>query len=109
VAGYWLSAYLPGTVRLRGGHRDPISLLVGSAAVADVNGTWSPWRHRWCVRLGEISFAFYLLHQIVLPFADKAFHLSGVADRSLDGLDCGASGRPPWERPCCCSTRWNNP
>ena len=89
VAGYWLSAYLPGTFGYVAATVILISLLVGSAAVADVNGTWSPWRHRWCVRLGEISFAFYLLHQIVLRFADKAFHLSALPTAAAAGLTAG--------------------
>jgi peptidoglycan/LPS O-acetylase OafA/YrhL len=67
----------------------PIALLVTSAAVADVNGTWSLWRYPVCVWLGDLTFAFYLLHQIVLRFADKAFHLSALPILSAAGLTVG--------------------
>ncbi|GAA3437146.1 acyltransferase family protein [Kutzneria kofuensis] len=89
VLAYWLSAYLPGMFGAVAATVIPISLLVCSAAVADVNGTWSPWRHPVCVRLGELSFAFYLLHQIVLRFADKAFHLSALPTATAAGLTVG--------------------
>lgn len=37
-------------------------LVITAAAQADVRGTWSPWRSRPLVWLGEVSFAFYLVH-----------------------------------------------
>ncbi len=89
VFAYWLCAYLPGMFGATAGAVIPIALLVTSAAVADVNGTWSPWRHPVCVWLGDLTFAFYLLHQIVLRFADKAFHLSALPILSAAGLTVG--------------------
>ena len=53
-----VSAYLIGSV--------PFALLIAGAARADVRGERSPFRARWIVKLGEWSFAFYLLHQMVL-------------------------------------------
>jgi peptidoglycan/LPS O-acetylase OafA/YrhL len=44
----------------------PIALLIYAAAVADITHRTSPWRSRILVWLGEISFAFYLVHQIVI-------------------------------------------
>ncbi|WP_419992784.1 acyltransferase family protein [Streptomyces boninensis] len=44
----------------------PIALLVAAAARADLRGSFTPFRNRVAVRLGEISFAFYLLHFVVL-------------------------------------------
>lgn len=41
-------------------------LLIPAAAVADLNGLPSLWRHRRLVRLGELSFAFYMVHLLVL-------------------------------------------
>jgi peptidoglycan/LPS O-acetylase OafA/YrhL len=41
-------------------------LLITAAAKADVTGAWSPWRNRVMVWLGEISFAFYLVHVVVI-------------------------------------------
>ncbi|HEX4787806.1 MAG TPA: acyltransferase [Actinospica sp.] len=37
-------------------------LLIAAAAQADIAGAWSPWRWRPLVFLGEVSFAFYLVH-----------------------------------------------
>ncbi|OIJ67383.1 acyltransferase family protein [Streptomyces mangrovisoli] len=43
-----------------------VALLIPAAAVADLHGLPSPWRHRLMVRLGELSFAFYMVHLLVL-------------------------------------------
>ena len=42
------------------------ALLIPAAAVADLHGLPSLWRHRRLVRLGELSFAFYMVHLLVL-------------------------------------------
>ncbi|MGX1546921.1 acyltransferase family protein, partial [Streptomyces adustus] len=42
------------------------ALLIPAAAVADLRGLPSLWRHRRLVRLGEISFAFYMVHLLVV-------------------------------------------
>ncbi|MFJ9818596.1 acyltransferase family protein [Streptomyces sp. NPDC101151] len=42
------------------------ALLIPAAAVADLHGLPSLWRHRRMVRLGELSFAFYMIHLLVL-------------------------------------------
>jgi len=42
------------------------ALLIAAAAVADLRGLPSMWRHRRLVRLGELSFAFYMVHLLVL-------------------------------------------
>ncbi|MFG2356233.1 acyltransferase family protein [Streptomyces sp. NPDC048521] len=44
-------------------------LLIPAAAVADLHGLPSLWRHRRLVRLGELSFAFYMIHLLVLRAA----------------------------------------
>lgn len=41
-------------------------LVIAAAADADLRGTWSPWRSRPMVWLGEVSFAFYLVHVFVV-------------------------------------------
>ncbi|MBS2548269.1 acyltransferase [Catenulispora sp. NL8] len=38
------------------------ALFIAGAAQADITGAWSPWRWRPLVWLGEISFAFYMVH-----------------------------------------------
>ncbi|KUM97317.1 macrolide O-acyltransferase [Streptomyces cellostaticus] len=42
------------------------TVLIPAAAVADLHGLPSLWRHRRLVRLGELSFAFYMVHLLVL-------------------------------------------
>ncbi|MGW4567312.1 acyltransferase family protein [Streptomyces sp. NPDC004561] len=51
------------------------ALLIPAAAVADMQGLPSLWRHRRMVRLGELSFAFYMIHLLVLR---AATHLLGT-------------------------------
>ncbi|MET7836821.1 acyltransferase [Micromonospora sediminicola] len=41
-------------------------LVITAAAQADVRGRWTPWRSRPMVWLGEVSFAFYLVHVLVM-------------------------------------------
>lgn len=42
------------------------TLLIPAAALADLKGLPSLWRHRRLVRLGELSFAYYMIHLLVL-------------------------------------------
>lgn len=42
------------------------ALLIPAAAVADLHGEPSLWRRRRLVRLGELSFAFYMVHLLVI-------------------------------------------
>ncbi|MEV5375093.1 acyltransferase family protein [Streptomyces nondiastaticus] len=44
----------------------PYTLTIAAAARADVRGEPSPFRNRITVYLGEVSFAFYLVHEIVI-------------------------------------------
>ncbi|MFJ6197836.1 acyltransferase family protein [Micromonospora sp. NPDC092111] len=41
-------------------------LVIAAAARADVQGRRSPWRHPTLLWLGEVSFAFYLVHVLVM-------------------------------------------
>ncbi|WP_432153014.1 acyltransferase family protein [Streptomyces tricolor] len=47
------------------------ALLIPAAAVADLHGLPSLWRRRRMVRLGELSFAFYMIHLMVLRAATE--------------------------------------
>ncbi|MFH8347406.1 acyltransferase family protein [Streptomyces sp. NPDC018045] len=51
--------------------------LVAAAAGADQHGTASPFRGRTLLRLGELSFAFYLVHGLVITYAHTWFVASG--------------------------------
>lgn len=44
----------------------PYTLTIAAAARADVHGEPSPFRNRYIVYLGEVSFAFYLVHELVI-------------------------------------------
>jgi peptidoglycan/LPS O-acetylase OafA/YrhL len=53
-------------------------LLIAGGAKADLRGAWSPWRWRWMVWLGEVSFAFYLVHVVFMTNVLRALHRNGV-------------------------------
>ncbi|GGW64352.1 acyltransferase [Streptomyces caelestis] len=66
IIGYFLVPQVPAgypatTCTLIG-----FTLLIPAAAVADLRGLPSLWRHRRLVRLGELSFVFYMIHLLVL-------------------------------------------
>ncbi|MDO0924444.1 acyltransferase [Streptomyces sp. TG1A-8] len=69
VIGYFLVPQVtpgyPATVCTLAG----FALLIPAAALADLRGLPSPWRGRRLVRLGELSFAFYMVHLLVLRAA----------------------------------------
>ncbi|GHF32703.1 acyltransferase family protein [Streptomyces morookaense] len=44
----------------------PYTLTIAAVARADARGEESPFRHRVLVYLGEVSFAFYLVHEMVI-------------------------------------------
>jgi peptidoglycan/LPS O-acetylase OafA/YrhL len=58
------------------------ALLIAAAARADIAGRWTPWRNRTMVWLGEVSFAFYLVHvafmsNVLRLLRDHGVHLTG--------------------------------
>ncbi|MET8452985.1 acyltransferase [Streptomyces sp. NPDC005209] len=62
------------------------ALLIPAAAVADLRGLPSLWRHRPLVRLGELSFAFYMIHLLVLRAG-----ISVLGNRPRFGLTTGVA------------------
>lgn len=66
VGAYVLSAYLPYLYGQSALFVIPAALLIAAVAVADIEGRWTPFRNRFMTWLGEVSFAFYLFHFIVL-------------------------------------------
>ena len=46
----------------------PVALVIAAGATADVRGTASVFRHRIMIWLGEISFAFFMLHYLVVHY-----------------------------------------
>ena len=53
-------------------------ILIAGAAQADIAGAWSPWRNKVMVKLGEISFAFYLVHVMFIENILAWLHRNGV-------------------------------
>jgi peptidoglycan/LPS O-acetylase OafA/YrhL len=49
-----------------------LALLIGAGATADITGLPSPLRGRRMLWLGEISFAFYMVHMLVLIYGHLA-------------------------------------
>lgn len=66
VVGYVIASYVPHLYGQRAVCVIPAVLLIAAGALADHEGRRSLFRHRAMVWLGEISFAFYLLHYVVL-------------------------------------------
>ncbi|MER8183449.1 acyltransferase [Kitasatospora sp. NPDC094015] len=84
VAGYVLTYYVPYLYGQRAACIIPIVLLIAAAAVADAENRFTIFRNRTMLWLGEISFAFYLLHFVVLTYGrtllgDRMFSGSAVA------------------------------
>lgn len=44
----------------------PLALLIVAAASSDLAGRATIWRHPWVLRLGQWSFALYLIHWVVI-------------------------------------------
>lgn len=71
AGAYLLSTQVPFLYAQRSMTMIPIVLLIAAAATADVRGRFSLFRTRTMIWLGEISFAFYLVHYIVLAYGRK--------------------------------------
>jgi peptidoglycan/LPS O-acetylase OafA/YrhL len=59
----------------------PVALVIRATASADIRGRSSIFGSRAMVRLGNLSFAFYVLHVIVLMNVARLF--TGVTDWSF--------------------------
>ena len=80
VVAYLAAGFAPGALRPVSVTLVPFALLVVSAVNADVLGRASIFRHPILVRLGEWSYALYLVHLTVLAVYPAALN-------SLLGLD----------------------
>lgn len=67
----------------------PIVLIIGAAATADLAGTPSSLRGRRMQWLGEVSFAFYLLHELILMAVIRM--IAGSGWNVFDGMWAGAA------------------
>jgi peptidoglycan/LPS O-acetylase OafA/YrhL len=92
----------------------PFALLIAAVAAADVAGTPSPWRSRRAVWLGEISFAFYMVHHLVLRLVVRytGSHHNAWVETAIVLLALALSVLAAWalfrlvETPC---LRWLSP
>ncbi|MFJ8650338.1 acyltransferase family protein [Streptomyces sp. NPDC093546] len=80
VAGYGVALVVPFAYGMVAATVVPLAWLVTAAAAADLRGNVSPFRTRTLVRLGELSFAFYLSHRLVQMYGHRAVG----AERSWD-------------------------
>ncbi|MER5639518.1 acyltransferase [Kitasatospora sp. NPDC002227] len=75
VAVYLGVGYLPVRIGYVAAALVPLVLLVPALAQADLDGRRWIWAHPRMVWLGELTFAFYLVHQLVIRFALKLLHV----------------------------------
>jgi peptidoglycan/LPS O-acetylase OafA/YrhL len=68
AGGYWLAASVPYLYGQSAIFVIPAALLIAAAAIADNEGRFTLFSNRVMTWLGEISFAFYLMHFIVLAY-----------------------------------------
>ncbi|WP_110944179.1 acyltransferase family protein [Streptomyces niger] len=72
VAGYAAMVVVPPEFGMMAVTAAPLGLLIAKAAAADIEAGRSPFRGRVMIWLGEVSFAFYMVHYLVLHFTLKA-------------------------------------
>ncbi|MFF4602681.1 acyltransferase family protein [Streptomyces sp. NPDC001339] len=78
-----IQAYLPGIFRISAGMTAfPVALAIAACASADIRGVRTPFSGRIMVWLGEISFAFYMVHWLVIQYGP------------LDGINGVETGSP---------------
>jgi peptidoglycan/LPS O-acetylase OafA/YrhL len=82
AVAYVATGWLPEVVRLVAGMAVPLALLVGAIAAVDAAGGRNPWDKKWLRRLSALSYAFYIVHSLVLRVVLKVVGTdhSAVAD-----------------------------
>jgi peptidoglycan/LPS O-acetylase OafA/YrhL len=76
----------------------PFALLIAAVGAADATGPGTVFRARWLVLLGEVSFAFYMVHQLVLrvvSFATGVHRPIGV-ELGIVGVTFGLAVLASW-------------
>ncbi|WP_331721284.1 acyltransferase [Streptomyces sp. NBC_00212] len=68
LAAYVLVIVVPVNFAMTAVAALPLGLLVAATAVADARGSRSVFRARTLVWLGEVSFAFYMIHELVIRY-----------------------------------------
>jgi len=73
IVGYFLTYHVSPDFRYEACTAIGIACLIAAAAVADLENQPSPWRSALSVRLGELSFAFYMIHLLVMRTGEYVF------------------------------------
>ena len=73
VFGYFLTYRVHSEYRYEACTAIGIACLIAAVALADVRGEPSPWRGPRAVKLGELSFAFYMIHLLVMRAGEYVF------------------------------------
>ncbi|MFI9204920.1 acyltransferase family protein [Streptomyces sp. NPDC053048] len=79
IVFYLVGLYVPLLFQLNAITVVPLALLIPAAATADAAGRRTAMSGPLWVWLGEVSFAFYLVHQVLLSDAEERFHLKHQA------------------------------
>ncbi|MEV7521446.1 acyltransferase [Streptomyces sp. NPDC091371] len=90
VVAYAVTPYFPPDAETSAVTVIPFALLIPAVAVADIEGKASVWRTRTAVWLGEISFAFYLIHQSVIVDLMRGLDAQGSPPAQAWTLTIGA-------------------
>jgi peptidoglycan/LPS O-acetylase OafA/YrhL len=77
VAGYAVMLKVPPLFAMTASTTVPLALLIAAAAAADREGRRSVLRTRPMVWLGEISFAFYMTHFLVIYYGHRLLGATG--------------------------------
>jgi peptidoglycan/LPS O-acetylase OafA/YrhL len=72
VAAWLVSLALPVPFDFLAPFVFPLVLVLGTGAMADIAGQRTVFSRRWFVWLGEVSYAFYLVHWLVLHYLHVA-------------------------------------
>jgi peptidoglycan/LPS O-acetylase OafA/YrhL len=83
VAGYVITRFVPTPFADAACTVAGFAMLVPAFALADLRGLRSVWRHHLAVKLGRFSFAFYMVHILVM----------GAGEWLVGGLPQFAPGR----------------
>ena len=116
VASYVLGYFTPYIYSSRAVCVIPAAILIAAGAIADRDGRFTVFRNKVAVWLGDISFAFYLVHFTVLEGIWKLLGsklYTGPQAAAMLVLGLGVSILASWalytliERPI--TRRWSNP
>ncbi|MET8509595.1 acyltransferase [Streptomyces sp. NPDC004787] len=86
LVGYFLTAQVPAEYGYAACTITGLALLIPAAATADLAGAPSLWRRARLVRLGELSFSFYMIHLLVMLTGRALFGPGHAHHAALPGL-----------------------